>query len=292
MPTRIIYHQVKKGTDCPDGIFAAAIAAYAHDFDCEIYGDSYRHNDDYPTVPNPSFPVEAGDKLIIVDFSYPAHWLRYWEDLGAHVTVIDHHAPKFPMLENFSGAILNKDECGATLTWKHFFPDQPMPSILEDVRNRDIGTGGYYKFPSPPRTHAINEGLSKYRHGLHGSLKENLQSLIWVLAEDEWEWLENVGKPIVEERDRLIAEVSQRARPARLDGHVCGKIELQKHEDRHVSMIGTAVAHQHPEWQFAWLITSDGRCHLRSCNGFDVSVIAANHGGGGHAAAAGWTDKE
>jgi hypothetical protein len=66
---------------------------------------------------------------------------------GVEVTVIDHHAPKFPELEGFANAILDADECGATLAWKHFFPGEAQPPILAHVRRRDIGADDYYKAP-------------------------------------------------------------------------------------------------------------------------------------------------
>lgn len=45
----IIYHQVRPGTDCPDGIMAAAVTSMylrLQGRDYELIGDSYRHADD------------------------------------------------------------------------------------------------------------------------------------------------------------------------------------------------------------------------------------------------------
>jgi hypothetical protein len=173
----IIYHEGKKGTPCPDGIMAAAIAKMAIP-DAVLVGDSYRHESEYGDRPFvDGLPIiEQGDRLVIVDFSYPAAWLRYWESLGCQVTVIDHHAPKFPQLEGFSGAILDADECGATLTWKHFFPNRAQPEILRHVRRRDIGADGYYKAPENCRnSKAITAAMSKHRSQLR-SIDEQIDS--------------------------------------------------------------------------------------------------------------------
>lgn len=112
MNTQIIYHEVKPGIDCPDGVMAAATVSLAYP-DAVIVGDSYQDNDWYDEN-DPCAYVNC--KLIIVDFSYPAHWLNHWENNGCRVTVIDHHAPKFPMLSGFSGAILDANECGGYAT--------------------------------------------------------------------------------------------------------------------------------------------------------------------------------
>jgi oligoribonuclease NrnB/cAMP/cGMP phosphodiesterase (DHH superfamily) len=59
--------------------------------------------------------------------------------------------------------------------------------------------------------------------------------------------------------------------------------------DRLASQIGNAIALAHPEWQFAWIVSADGMGNsLRSSNGFDVSVVAQQMGGGGHKAATGF----
>lgn len=179
----IIYHQVKTGIDCPDGIMAAAIAAMYLKEQGQSYqfiGDSYRHADDYGDKPDRDF---IGENLIIVDFSYPVHWLKYWEAQGAKITIIDHHAPKFPMLSGFAGAVLDANECGATLTWKHFFRDRPIPGLLTHVRRRDIGADGYYD-GLVPESEAINEGLSSIRSMAKSCNVSVIDTLINVLSDE------------------------------------------------------------------------------------------------------------
>lgn len=280
MKTLIIYHQVKPGVDCPDGIMAAAIASAAHP-EASILGDSYQDNDWYMA----SDPPEYRDmKIIIVDFSYPATWLNHWESSGCKVTVIDHHEPKFPMLSGFSGAILDANECGATLTWKTFFPYMSMPEILKHVRRRDIGVDGYYEGKTRD-SEAINEALASRRHQSQGAIA----MLKHILAgPDPCATLLAEGEEMLVERDRLIARACERCRLVDLDGHVVPYLEVRKGEERHVSNIGNYMCRVlYPDSPFAWVKTEDGNSSLRS-TGFDVSAIAEKFGGGGHQKASGF----
>ena len=294
----IIYHQVKPGVDCPDGIMAAAIAvqhAIDHDQPYTLLGDCYKHNDDYGDRPHGLPDFKEGDRLTIVDFSYPAAWLNHWESEGIQVTVIDHHAPKFPMLEGFSGAVLDANECGATLAWKHFYGDRPMPEILTHVRRRDIGADGYYKADENCRdSKAITEAIAHHRHEADNSIDlcRDWLGLRPCSGGANLPLLQRQGDELLIEADRIINAAADRAEAANLRGHVCGRVVLEKDEDRHGSMIGNRIALKHPEWEFAWFVCSDGSNGLRSSNGFDVSEIAAQMGGGGHKTAAGWTESK
>lgn len=109
----VIYHQAKKDTDCPDGIMAAAVVVSHFERlpllpdEWELIGDVYRNKGEYEPEPDTEkYPFKKGDEVHIVDFSYPAHWLKHWEDKGVRLTVIDHHESKFGMLSGFTGAIL------------------------------------------------------------------------------------------------------------------------------------------------------------------------------------------
>lgn len=281
MKQYIIYHQVKPGMDCPDGIMAAAITSLAFP-DAEIVGDSYQDNDWYKN--NDPYDYKNVE-FIIVDFSYPAHWLNYWERQGCKVTVIDHHAPKFPMLSGFSGAILDANECGATLSWKTFFPDKPLPKILIHVRRRDIGADGYYQGLCRA-SEAINEELASLRY----QSPEPIQLLREILLGNySCCALQKAGEEKLIERDHIIQKACERCRLVKLDEYTVSYLETTPDEDRHVSNIGNYMCRTvHPNATFAWVKTHDGKSSLRS-TGFDVSVVAQKYGGGGHAMASGFS---
>lgn len=131
MKAKIIYHQTSPKTDCPDGIASAWVAYKAHP-NADIEGCSYA----YEKLPE----VEGYNLIIIVDFSFSKEVLETWAN-KAEVIVIDHHKTAMADLSTLSERILKKfdmDECGATLAWKTFFPNQEMPAFLEYVRDRDL----------------------------------------------------------------------------------------------------------------------------------------------------------
>lgn len=300
MTTYIIYHKVNEVTDCPDGIgiVAASVAMLKYP-GAAVIGDVYRDQSDYEERPDASlYPFQPGDTIVIVDFSFPAHWLLYWQSIGIIVVVIDHHEKKFGMLRQFASAILDASECGATLTWKHLFPELPLPDLLVHVRRRDIGADGYYD-GQQPYSEAVNEGLSdwRYRHRdnkahildfLGRKLLENNQSFIQVLAIE--------GAALIEKRNTEIVQPIIENRLTRciirkLSGHFCPCITLDKIEARYTSQIGNSLAKAfYPEYQFVWLVTPDGRNHLRAIEGvFDTSVVAERNGGSGHPPASGFS---
>ena len=284
----IIYHQVKQGVDCPDGIAAASIAHLANP-GAEIIGDWY----DSDRTHLPIF--KKGDELIIVDFSYTTEVLSKWERLGFNLTVIDHHARRFPMLEGFSGAILDANECGATLAWKHFFPDKPMPPILKHVRRRDIGADDYYKDDANCRdSKAITAKLGSNRAAVRKrgeSVVEYLQSVLKYDSYAVFEHLEKPGEAMLKAEEKTASAIAATAFKTKLPepvGIECWAIKIENEADnRLVSQVGAAVSQAKGEGSVCWIQATDGLNSLRS-NGVDISGYAEALGGGGHPSAAGF----
>lgn len=128
MTTVIVYHQIKPGIDCPDGIAAAWVAKRKWP-DAQLFGACY----------NGGLPdVEGIERFVVVDFSFPLDTLNGWRSLGIEVMVIDHHKTAMDDLGKFEGAVFDMGESGATLTWKTLFPDEPCPAWLEYVKDRDL----------------------------------------------------------------------------------------------------------------------------------------------------------
>ena len=280
----IIYHQVKKGVDCPDGLMAASIAALACP-KAELLGDWYNSDRNFLNTVTPR------TEIIVVDFSYPAKRLKAWESRGAKITLIDHHAPMFPMLKGFSGAILDENECGATLTWKHFFPDKPQPPILGHVRRRDIGADGYYKAPGNCRdSKAITAALSKNRAQAPDSVAY-LQETLTYSEEQIYELLQCQGEALLLEEENKANAIAATATPSQLPNPVgvpCWLVRIEDtKDDRLVSQIGAAVCQEKGQGAICWIQSSNGLNSLRS-SGVDISGYAQQLGGGGHPFAAGF----
>jgi uncharacterized protein len=293
MSTHIIYHQVKPGVDCPDGIMAAAVAYGYHRGIGEavtVAGACYRK--DYPPIPDIEIPAGTR-KLVIVDFSYPADWILFWElQENLIVTIFEHHADKFGWLQDFSGAILDEKECGATLAWKYYYPDREMPAILAHVRRRDIGEDGYYS-GEVPESEAINLGLRILRSKLSNEpIEEALRRLSIVIMRNDFDELldfRDAGGPQIEERDRLIASRLPKSSLYEIDGISCAYYDFTNDPEiaPHYSMLGHRIA-KHQGVNLAWMVDGTSN-HLRSLTpDVNCSTIAKSRGGGGHPCASGW----
>ena len=274
MFTAIVYHEVKPGIACPDGIAAAWVARINYPYG-ELIGASYGGE-----VPD----LSGYQNIVIVDFSFSLEVLQGWMSAGCSVTVIDHHKTAMSDLSQFEGAVFDMDESGATLTWKHFFPDEPVPAWLEYVKDRDL-----WNFDLP-MSEEIHEAISFTGRSLRqidfycGLTSEELQAMFGPLGE----------KLLAPKRER-IAQIAETAQPCVVAGCNAMIVSVDENESRLVSDVCSAVYKAHPEadfvmgysWKsseelFALAFRSD-----KKGNDFDVSVIAKQFGSGGHRNAAG-----
>jgi uncharacterized protein len=134
----IIYHQIKEGVDCPDGIAAAWCAhRYLKNIigGVDILGCSYQQE-----------PPDVSKHLCIyiVDFSFPRETIELWLEMGKQISVLDHHKTAQEMIGDVSTFSrhfeFNFDlkESGATIAWKYFNHDREPPAFLQYVRDRDL----------------------------------------------------------------------------------------------------------------------------------------------------------
>lgn len=285
MKTLIIYHEIKPGTPCPDGIAAAWVAKRAIP-DAEICG--WRYELEY--YPSP----EEGDRLIVVDFSFPRTVMESWSQQGVELIVIDHHETAMNNLSSLSDRILAKfdmSECGATLTWKHFFPDEPMPFFLHHVKDRDL-----WDFLME-ETEMVHEAMSFFRYKLRDAdaIFKFFNGLAALSQESLYAFLRPIGEPLVAPKKAKVKEVAKRWEWLDLkmpDGEVyrIPIVRLQPDEDRLVSDVCMTL-YRSIEAPFVGCITSGNDFSLRSDkhgNNFPVNTIALQFGGGGHRNAAGF----
>jgi uncharacterized protein len=289
--TVIIYHEVKKGIPCPDGQASAWIAHKVYP-EAEIVGCVY--GDPLPDE------IDDGEKVIIVDFSFPAQLLESLADRSCKVTVIDHHKTAWENLKDLSACITQKfdmAECGATLTWMHFFPDQPIPDFLLYVKDRDLW------LHQLQLTHEIHAAIGYI--GRSFALYDMLEPLSKFQLQAVFRKL---GMKLLAEKQAKIEQIAKRVEiflieipdadgdfpPANIAKYAAPGIRLNADgsEDYLVSDICAHLyTHDYPASPFVLCITSDGTTSLRSNkdgSNFDVSAIAKAMGGGGHRNSAGF----
>jgi uncharacterized protein len=305
----IIYHQVKPGVDCPDGIAAAWVAdryyrqqglatqlrGCTYDENLEVYKDSgifKSQNSEDPIDPR---------IICVVDFSFPAEILEWWILDGFRIVLLDHHKTALAELSEYhkfdaitgdmqtqvcSGPKFeykfNLQESGATLALKHFFPNDPMPEFLRYVRDRDLWE---HKLP---QTKEIHEAMS-----WHGRSFSKFDEWAAMTPDEFIEHLGFIGERLMIRKREAIAKVAERQERLEVAGYLdIPTVRLAPSEDRLTSDICEALYQQHPEALFVCCINSNGAFSLRSNkdgNNTDVGAIAKAHGGGGHHNAAGFS---
>lgn len=272
----IIYHQVKKGLNCPDGIAAAWVASKAIP-ESEIIGCVY--DDDPPDVSKFSI-------ITIVDFSFPASVINQWLASGKSITVIDHHKTAWENFQGLSDQIFKKfdmDECGATLAWKHFFLDlAPMPVFLEYIRDRDLWNH-QLEF-----TEEIHEASATI-----GRTFEFFDKIAPMSRQELFDYLVPIGTEALKPKREAIANAVQRVQFGTVAnwGNI-PHVKTTKDEDRLISDICSRLYKWFPNAPFVACFSSDGKWSLRSDkhgNDTDVGAIAKSMNGGGHRNAAGFT---
>jgi uncharacterized protein len=306
MKTAILYHQVKPGVDCPDGIAAAYIAyrkmPFPHSTDligC-VYGEE---------PPN----LENYRNIVIVDFSFARATIEQWAETKS-VVLLDHHKTALEMLgdiSTFSGRIYSEidlTECGATLTWKYFNASKQVPAIFEYTKDRDL-----WNFELP-QSEEIHEAIANLRYKIsdlarsinidpHPLLFALFDSLVPLTQAEIIDKLAPLGIKLLAPKREKIAVAASRFRWANLpnpqiytDRIPVVDCNPNGSEDCLVSDICAKLYRDLcPDAAFVACITSDGKWSLRSNkhgSDFDISAIAQHYGGGGHKNSAGFSPNQ
>lgn len=303
----IIYHQVKPGTDCPDGV-AAAWATRRHllenesleESEIDCLGWSYDSG-----IPD-NATIQSHHLIYVVDFSFPAEVLDLWQSWGVSVTIIDHHETAMNMLEGLSAAVFKRfdmAECGATLAWKTFFPGEKVPAFLQYVKDRDL-----WDFLLP-HSQDVHEAVSTMRYGLtslganRSQVFELFDGLARLTAPELAVLGLAIGGPKLEPKRKQCRAIAERALLKDVFGHIVPVAELAKDgsEDRLTSDACMVMYRElFSEAEFVACLTSDGSYSLRSDKhkpdgGFHVGNFAKGlkeqglaSNGGGHRNAAGF----
>jgi uncharacterized protein len=259
----VIYH-----SNCPDG-FASSWACW----------EKFQNTADYLAVGyyDKAPDVTAYDQIYVVDFSFAREILLEWHDSGKQVTVLDHHKSAKEQLEGLDFAYFNMDECGAVMTWKYLHPETNPPEVLQYVQDRDLWQWRL------PLSREVNAALSQYTR--RGSIPEDFKAYqyksIGSLAKE--------GTIILECQNNLVTAMtaSDRVITCLVGGHmvhvvnascliseVCERLYSTYTEDPFVACFFDI------EYKQVWA--------LRTNKDFDVSAVAKQFGGGGHAKAAGF----
>ncbi len=130
--TIIIYH-----ANCIDGTTAAAVALRKFP-DAHFFPLSYSYTQEDT---EPIFALAQDATIFILDCAIIVDELLA---AGHRVTVLDHHESVREKMHALAAAnerlmyIFDNEKSGASLTWTHFFPDEPMPRMVQYVEDADL----------------------------------------------------------------------------------------------------------------------------------------------------------
>lgn len=271
--TAIIYHEIKSGVPCPDGLAAAWVANKVFP-QSDVIGVNYGNRE--------QLDVSDYKELIIVDFSFPVSTIKEWRKQNKKILLIDHHKTALNDLSTLiTNGVLNSDrriifdmdECGATLTWKTLLQNRPMPPFLRYIKDRDIWL---HRLPC---THEIHAALS----ALKPSFK--LFDVLELMTEEALiKYLKPLGLKELKKRHERILELAAHHYWDIIGGYEVPIVNLSKEDAYLTSDICAYLYKRFPKAPFAAVVTST-KVSLRSDKdglNTDVGAIAKMFGGGGH----------
>jgi uncharacterized protein len=243
-------------------------------------------------------PEVAGRQVYVLDFSYKRDVMVDMAKAAHSLTVLDHHktaAAEFVGLVHGNALTIansvadrfllrfDMGHSGGRLAWDHFFPDDAPPWLVDYTEDRDLWRWALplsREVNSALRSHPFEFALWdswagwQYRPGEPQPLGERLQDFA---AE---------GAAILRAERQTVADHVRHAAEVEIAGHRV----LAVNATTLTSEIAGELAKGRP-FGACYFTGADGktRWSLRSREGgVDVSAVAKQFGGGGHAAAAGY----
>lgn len=261
----VIYH-----AQCTDG-FSSAYAAW------KKYGDTAS----YLPRKNGEPPPEglSGKTLYILDYSYNKETLEWLGARNTSVVVIDHHATAKEAVCAFPQNIFDGSHSGAVLSWKHFHPQLPVPTLFQYVEDIDLWNNAL------PHYRAFGAALGECERDFRvwDALATDLQNKERFLA------FIARGEIIAAFEARVVERLLEFKERARFEGHELYVLNASR---VYRSILGNMLAEQNEQEGgiaagIVYYRYGGGvHCSLRSIGEVDVGALAARHGGGGHKNAA------
>jgi uncharacterized protein len=272
--TMILYH-----AHCPDGFCAAWVAATSLGRGPDVVSVPVQYGDPYP----PEIGGGIG-RLFILDFSFPRETMRELAGFAREVVCLDHHKTAREALEGLDGSMpglrvtFDMSRSGAMLAWDYFHPGDPPPVLVRYVMDRDLWTWGLPDSREFSAALAVEPRDFDRWSRLAGDLDDSA-----ILRE-----FLGRGSAILAAQSAHVESLAAAAFLGDVGGHRVPVVNSPVFQ----SEVGERLCQLHPAAPFsATFFVRDAGVEiwsLRSRNGFDVSAVARDLGGGGHAAAAGF----
>lgn len=268
MKTICIYH-----ANCFDGICAAWVVSKKYP-DAEFV--PMNHGQD----------IIAGEKgelynlpdydCIMVDFSFPRERMIELNKLFNTFLVIDHHKTAEENCKGLDFCKFDMNESGASLAWKHYFPNDPLPLLVRYIKDRDLWL--------------FKEEESEYVNAFIHSYSMDIR------------WYDHLREVLENDFEAAVADGAAITRyKNQMVSNICDTAVIWHTEDGKIPTVNTAflfsevgaeLCKRFPEspysqYYFDRLKDNTRQWGFRSDGRFDVSEVAKRRGGGGHKTAAG-----
>jgi hypothetical protein len=266
----VLYHG-----NCFDGFCAAWVARQALPADTLFIPISY--GDKVPKC------IDFNSRVYILDFSFPKDVLLDIAGRTKFLWVLDHHKTAQANCEGLLFCTFDMERSGAGLTWDYFNGGKERPRLVNYMEDRDL-----------------------WRFNLARSKEVFAYVASFPMDFGEWDYLAqqleiskgrteafNEGGAILRAHNQEVATVCKDAWMKEVGGYNVPVVNCPYH-------LGSDVGHRllelYPEAPFAayFLLKGNGDTQWglrgRSSDDFDVSIVAATMGGGGHKKASGFIE--
>ncbi len=263
----------------PDGCCAAAIAARYYNGEGKYI--AWRHEMSFPYD-----EIEKDERVVVLDINLPPERDRLWgrtHDIvwvDHHISAIEKNGPWATELG--MPGIREVGEAACVLAWRHFFPEQAMPSIVALIGDQDI-----WRFEFGDDTRALHYGLDLVDISPKSVFWEGY--LVPGSGIDTLEPLLVPGRAIhAYESKRRARMVREYAYETEIDGYKAVACNLRGNSAMFEELEKTydvciAYMYNGERYQISLYTLRDD---------IDVSKTCEKFGGGGHAKAAGFFSDE
>lgn len=189
----------------------------------------------------PAGLIYPAAEILVLDFSFDRAVLAEVHSKVTAIRVIDHHDTARDDLKGLDYCVFDDTECGATLTWKTLFPQQPVPQILNLVKDWDLFT------LKDPRTMAFKIGMERF-----GDMSDKFH---WSMLRRTWGDFEaNMPHPSWDfyEKGKVLADEMQIQFKRMVDGKFYRRVWLNSVLDDYMDDMGQTFFSQDTDIRVAF----------------------------------------
>ena len=218
------------------------------------------------------------------------------------IKVFDHHVTtevSFRQTEDYEKTLTyDVNECGATLAWKYYYPNDEIPLFLRYIRDRDLWQMNDLK-RAAPMSNEVNEYL--FANSPHYKDTDAWIAYLDMTADEEKELIEKakiIGGSLIKSKNDAVSRISYNSGIRNIDGYrvyVSNAPLYQSDIGNYLVNSRDSDGNYKCDYALIWRYCEKFEKYyvsLRARKGdVDVSVIAKqfDQNGGGHAAAAGFS---